>query len=119
MKIADATKLAKESLKGRDPKAAFATAIEFYKERVRDMGRAPRSKVGRDSRVGRGLRPSRANEALTPARRRPRPTGANRASPFTPDAATSRRTARLSRGDDVDLHVLEAAFFRKPCRLLS
>jgi len=38
MKIADATRLAKESLKGRDPKAAFNDAIEFYKERVRDMG---------------------------------------------------------------------------------
>lgn len=38
MKLSDATKLAREALKGRDPKAGFNAAIEFYKERVRDMG---------------------------------------------------------------------------------
>jgi phosphotransferase system enzyme I (PtsI) len=38
MKISDATKLAKEAIKGRDPKAAFNAAIDFYKDRVRDMG---------------------------------------------------------------------------------
>ena len=37
MKFSDATRLAKDALKLRDPKAAFAAAIEFYKDRVRDM----------------------------------------------------------------------------------